>query len=139
MSLMCGGSMFPASLMHSFLCRDCSPAALALGDEGSEQVRSDIKAMAPNHGDDVLQISIPLRVKRLLEERSEQEQYHAEDLAMQREEHLREVDRLTRRADEAAESEEHAWQEWERMKLEVSEAQAREAALRELLEGMLRK
>ena len=58
---------------------------------------------------------------------------------MQREEHLREVGRLTRRADEAAESEEHAWQEWERMKLEMSEAQAREAALHELLEGMLRK
>ena len=108
-----------------------------LGDEGSELVRGNITA--DSTGDEVLQIFIPRCLKRLLEERAEQAQYHTEDLALLREEHAREVGWLKRRADGAVEAEEHAWQEWERMKLEVSEAQAREAALRELLEGMLRK
>ena len=105
--------------------------------EGSELVRGDVTADAT--GDEVLQVLIPLRVKRLLEERAEQACYHAEDLALEREEHAREVASLRRSAKEASDAEEHAWREWQRMKLEAAEAQAREAALREVLQGLLQK
>ena len=119
--------------------------AHTLGDDGCAAVRRRING-GTLHGDDVLNISIPLALKYQLEDHARLSRTHAEELAALSKSHECECEMLRVRCDDAMDEVDKTFQEceqWrkacERMRLEVAEARGREQGLRELLESIMRK
>ena len=98
--------------------------ARCLGEEGSRKLARELEWHRDCTGDEILTIIIPSIVKHVMADREREAKEYAEDLQMERDVWAREIAQYKQETEHRKQSEEQAWNEWEKMSLEVAEANA---------------